>query len=192
MSEAAHFRRRKAVAMGLEPAFQLRILGIVGGGFVADQKIHFLCQPPPDDRITVTQPQPCGFPHQRLFLHILIDDLLPVLSGRQPPGRASPDFFQPFNLGRADHNGPALLALPRVPEMVQSGQQQPDQDKMRDRITEYFHAIFPSVQAVGTYQMGEDHARSWIVFGKAGLGGTPARSASRVDQRQTGFSSTRT
>jgi hypothetical protein len=41
-------------------------------------------------------------------------------------------------------------------------------------------------------QIGELHARSWIVFASFGLGSTPARSASHVDQRHDGFSSTRT
>ena len=45
--------------------------------------------------------------------------------------------------------------------------------------------------AHGWYQIGDDQARSWIVGGKPGLGSTPARIASQVDQRQVGFSSTR-
>lgn len=43
----------------------------------------------------------------------------------------------------------------------------------------------------GTIQIGEDHARSWMVVAKSGLGAVPARIASQVDQRQVGFSSTR-
>jgi len=41
-------------------------------------------------------------------------------------------------------------------------------------------------------QIGDDQARSWIVAGRSGRGSMPARSASQVDQRQVGFSSTRT
>lgn len=44
----------------------------------------------------------------------------------------------------------------------------------------------------GRNQIGEDQARSWIVFGKSERGATPARMASQVDQRQEGFSSART
>ena len=47
-------------------------------------------------------------------------------------------------------------------------------------------------QAVGSTQMGEDQARSMMVGASLGLGGAPLRSASQVDQRQEGFSSTRT
>jgi hypothetical protein len=36
--------------------------------------------------------------------------------------------------------------------------------------------------------MGEDHARSCSVLAKSGLGATPARIVSQVDQRQVGFS----
>ena len=43
----------------------------------------------------------------------------------------------------------------------------------------------------GEYQMGELQARSCMVAGRSGLGGTPCRMASHVDQRQLGFSSTR-
>ena len=143
MDEAAHFRCRKTLPLRLEPALQFCGRRIVGSGFAVDQKIHFLCQPPPNDRVTVAKTQPLGFPHQRFFLYILVDNLLPVLAGGEASCRAGPDFFQPVDLGRADNNGPALLALPGVPEMVQADQQQPDQDKMRDRITEYLHAIFP-------------------------------------------------
>lgn len=45
---------------------------------------------------------------------------------------------------------------------------------------------------VGAYQMGEVQARSWMTGGRTGLGVTPTRTASQVDQRQLGFSSTRT
>ena len=48
------------------------------------------------------------------------------------------------------------------------------------------------VEWSGTYQMGEDHARSWMTVGRSGFGSTPARTASQVDQRQVGFSRTRT
>ena len=44
----------------------------------------------------------------------------------------------------------------------------------------------------GRYQIGDDHARSWIVVGMPGRGSTPARRASHVDHRQVGFSSTLT
>jgi len=40
--------------------------------------------------------------------------------------------------------------------------------------------------------MGDDQARSWMVFFKRGLGGTLALIASQVDQRQVGFSRTLT
>lgn len=48
-----------------------------------------------------------------------------------------------------------------------------------------------SSQREGVYQMGDDQARSWIVACMSGRGFTPARIASQVDQRQTGFSNTR-
>ena len=44
----------------------------------------------------------------------------------------------------------------------------------------------------GLNQIGEVQARSWIVADSAGFGSTPVRTASHVDHRQTGFSSTRT
>ena len=50
---------------------------------------------------------------------------------------------------------------------------------------------FPQLADWGAIQMGELQARSWMVVGKSLRGGTPARRASQVDQRQVGFSSTR-
>ena len=47
-------------------------------------------------------------------------------------------------------------------------------------------------QVAGSIQIGEDQARSWRVLYQSGRGGDPARRASQVDQRQVGFSSTRT
>ena len=44
----------------------------------------------------------------------------------------------------------------------------------------------------GATQIGDDQARSWMVAGRSGRGSTPARTASHVDQRHDGFSSTRT
>ena len=44
----------------------------------------------------------------------------------------------------------------------------------------------------GTYQIGDDQARSCRVAGRSGRGSTPARIASQVFHRQVGFSSTRT
>ena len=44
----------------------------------------------------------------------------------------------------------------------------------------------------GTIQIGDDQARSWIVAGRDTRGATPAFTASHVDQRQIGFSRTRT
>ena len=44
----------------------------------------------------------------------------------------------------------------------------------------------------GEYQIGDDHARSWIVRGSPSGGFSPARIASHVVQRQVGFSNTRT
>ncbi len=44
----------------------------------------------------------------------------------------------------------------------------------------------------GTYQIGDDQARSWTVVLSCGFGGTCARIASHVDQRHDGFSRTRT
>jgi hypothetical protein len=52
--------------------------------------------------------------------------------------------------------------------------------------------ICRNVSRGGVYQIGEAQARSWIVGGSFGFGSTPARSASHVDQRHDGFSSTRT
>ena len=50
----------------------------------------------------------------------------------------------------------------------------------------------PSRQPAGEYQIDELQARSWMVAGRSGFGGIPSRRASQVDQRQLGFSSTRT
>ena len=52
--------------------------------------------------------------------------------------------------------------------------------------------IMTNKNPYGLYQMGEDQARSWMVFFRSDLGSTPARTASQVDQRQVGFSSART
>jgi hypothetical protein len=49
-----------------------------------------------------------------------------------------------------------------------------------------------SAHPPGTYQIGDDQARSWMVVGRFGAGATPARTASQVDHRQVGFWSTRT
>ena len=53
-------------------------------------------------------------------------------------------------------------------------------------------AVRAGLHGYGTYQMGDDQARSWMVAGRPGFGGFPARMASQVDQRQVGFCSTRT
>ncbi|NRD89804.1 hypothetical protein C8024_10580 [Sphingopyxis sp. BSNA05] len=143
MGKAAHLRCGKTVAMVVEPAFQLGIRGVVRCGCIADQKVHFLRQPPPDDRVAFTQTQSACFADQHLFLHILVDDLLPVLAGRQPSRRARPDFLQPVDFCRTHDDCSALLALPDGPEMVDGDQRQSDQDKMRDRITKDFHVIYP-------------------------------------------------
>ena len=50
----------------------------------------------------------------------------------------------------------------------------------------------PAVVQSALNQMGDDQARSWIVGEMSCRGSTSARRASQVDQRQVGFSSTRT
>ena len=55
-----------------------------------------------------------------------------------------------------------------------------------------FGAPFLSPYAAGSYQIGDENARSWIVLGTTPRGVVPARMASQVDHRHVGFSSTRT
>ncbi len=49
----------------------------------------------------------------------------------------------------------------------------------------------PGVERGGVYQMGDDHARSWIDNGLPVGGGRPYFAARIVDQRGVGISSTR-
>ena len=79
------------------------------------------------------------------------------------------------------------LAIGRTRVLRQGACRRGEDDRKNGRGVQ-FHDHLSS----GAYQIEELQARSWIVAARSGFGGMPTRRASQVDQRQLGFSRTRT